>query len=360
MYFDITPKTSRKDLFGFDKECAEIERVLEQQRLIVLRGLRRTGKTSLMNVVYSEIKHPKLFIDSREIAKGRKAVYEHIGRTFYDFLRSISMYEKAKSYLEGLDIYVKLSFREEKGLSELAKRIDKMMEDRNDFFCLFIDEVQLLKPSGFDRFLAFIYDRLKRIKIILAGSEIGILDKFIGSEIGSLLYGRPKKVINLRRLERKDSITFLRTGFAQLKINIRENEIETAVDKLDGVIGWLTYYGFYRQELFHEVALSKTLKDSSKIIAAELKEFLNMRIAAKERYLFILASLSQEPLSWNEIKNFIIAKSGQPIPDSRLSNLLDQLQEYGFIEEKGGKYNLGDPIIKEALKFSAVRRDQGL
>jgi len=349
MYFDVMPKTNRKDLFGFDALCDEVEKAIDTNRMVVIKGLRRTGKTSLMNVAYNEIKHQKLFVDAREIEKGRNATYEHFGKAFYEFIRENNAYEKAKSYLEGLEVYVKLNFKEKKALAELAKRIDSMMEDRGQYFCLFIDEAQLLKPYGFDDFLAFVYDRLKRIKIVIAGSEIGILDQFIGSEAKGALYGRPKKEINLRRFKHEESIAFLQNGFKQLKMEISENEIEKTVGTLDGVAGWLTFYGFYRKELSSEKALSKTLEESSKIVALEIKGFLGARPSATGRYKLLLQGLSQSPLSWNEIKNFIIIKSGEPIPDSRLSNLLNQLTEYAFIEEKEGKYMLGDPIIKEAL-----------
>lgn len=350
MYFDITPKTKRTDLFGIKDICDEVEASIRDHRMIVIKGLRRTGKTSIMNIVHNELKYQKLFVDAREIEKGRSATYEYFGKLFYEFIRNRSTIEKAKSYFEGLDVYVKLNFKKKKALPELVKTINSMMEKEGDYFCLFIDEVQLLKPYGFDDFLAFVFDHLKRIKIILAGSEVGVLDHFLGSESSGALYGRPKKEIQLRRFRREESLSFLKKGFTQLDIKISDEEIEKTVDKLDGVAGWLTFYGFYRKELSHQKALSKTLEESSKIVAAELKRFFEVRPSAVERYKLALLGLSQSDLSWVEIKNFIIIKSGSDIPDNRLSNLINQLKEYGFIEEKEGKYTLGDPIIKEALE----------
>lgn len=350
MYFDIMPKSKRKDLFGIKEVCDEVEEAIKLHRMIVIKGLRRTGKTSIMNIVHNELKYQKLFVDAREIEKGKSATYEYFGKLFYEFIRNRSTIEKAKSYFEGLDVYIKFNFKKKKALPELAKTINSMMEKENDYFCLFIDEVQLLKPYGFDDFLAFVFDHLKRIKIILAGSEVGVLDHFLGSEANGALYGRPKKEIELRRFKREESLSFLKKGFIQLDIKISDGELEKTVDELDGVAGWLTFYGFYRKELSHQKALSKTLEESSKIVAAEIKRFLDVRPAAVERYKYALIGLSQSNLSWIEIKNFIIAKSGKSIPDSRLSNLLHQLTEYGFIEEKEGKYVLGDPIIKEAIK----------
>ena len=155
MYFDVMPKTSRKDLFGFDAFCNEVEAALKINRMVVIRGLRRTGKTSLMNVAFNEIKHEKMFVDARGMEKGRKETYAYFGNAFYEYIIKRSTIEKAKSYLEGLEIYIKLNFKEKKALSELAKRVNSMMKDQDKYFILFIDEAQLLKQYGFDNFLAF-------------------------------------------------------------------------------------------------------------------------------------------------------------------------------------------------------------
>ena len=68
MYFDITPKTKKTDLFGraylVDSVISSIQDA--SVRAMVLEGLRRTGKTSLMNVVLSEIKETHVKIDVRE------------------------------------------------------------------------------------------------------------------------------------------------------------------------------------------------------------------------------------------------------------------------------------------------------
>ena len=48
MYFDPAPKTKRKDLYNFDEELRKfIEAIKGSDRLILVTGLRRTGKASL-------------------------------------------------------------------------------------------------------------------------------------------------------------------------------------------------------------------------------------------------------------------------------------------------------------------------
>ena len=55
MLFGIKPKVRRADLFDFDEEFDRLSSLITDRltRLIVVRGLRRTGKTSL-NINYTQ------------------------------------------------------------------------------------------------------------------------------------------------------------------------------------------------------------------------------------------------------------------------------------------------------------------
>jgi hypothetical protein len=50
LLFDLMPKARREDLFDFDEELDRLTRLLgdSRTRLIVVKGLRRSGKTSLI------------------------------------------------------------------------------------------------------------------------------------------------------------------------------------------------------------------------------------------------------------------------------------------------------------------------
>jgi hypothetical protein len=70
MYFDEEPKTSRKDLYDFDEQYRRFLNLLgEGRRLIVVKGLRRTGKTSLCLTCLQEEGIPHLFVDCRKFAR---------------------------------------------------------------------------------------------------------------------------------------------------------------------------------------------------------------------------------------------------------------------------------------------------
>ena len=68
MYFDINPKTERKNLFGGEYSLNNLNEYLldNSTRLIIIKGLRRVGKTSLLNVALNELKIGSVKIDVRE------------------------------------------------------------------------------------------------------------------------------------------------------------------------------------------------------------------------------------------------------------------------------------------------------
>ena len=68
MYFDIQPKTKKEDLFGVDFALSSLLHHLSNPltRMVVIKGLRRTGKTSLLNVAIQEYKSYAVKIDVRQ------------------------------------------------------------------------------------------------------------------------------------------------------------------------------------------------------------------------------------------------------------------------------------------------------
>jgi AAA+ ATPase superfamily predicted ATPase len=60
----------------------------------------------------------------------------------------------------------------------------------------------------------------------------------------SPLYGRAVAEVSMRRLLRGEAVEFLEKGFAELGVEVGKSVIEEAVNTLDGVIGWLTYFGW--------------------------------------------------------------------------------------------------------------------
>ncbi len=80
------------------------------------------------------------------------------------------------------------------------------------------DEAQdFLYFPRFDSILAHVYDYLSHIKLVLAGSEIGLLDKLLGvRKVKSPLSGGPYTTITMRRLSRGKRWSFLRKALSKL------------------------------------------------------------------------------------------------------------------------------------------------
>jgi len=53
--FDERPKTNRSDLFGRERELNELKEKIDKP-LLLLTGIRRIGKTFVLNVFFNESK----------------------------------------------------------------------------------------------------------------------------------------------------------------------------------------------------------------------------------------------------------------------------------------------------------------
>lgn len=357
MYFDINPKTERKDLFGGDYALHNLKDYLQNNstRLIIIKGLRRTGKTSLMNVALNEIKAGSVKIDVR-----KSPYFER--KEFFPFLIEQikqkvkpSFWEKAISKISGVGItYKDLSldffFSKEENIHLFLQNLNQQLKKKNECLILAFDEIQLLKAIKFDYFIASAFDDYGQIKFLLTGSEIGMLDKFMGRmDYDSPLYGRAYMEVVLGRLKDEETNSFLELGFKQIGKNISFNEIKEVINQLDGIIGWTTYYGWLRHNnLSHEKALERVREEGKVLVKRELDQFLNTR-QAKSKYLKLLKFLAKGENEWDLIK-YAFLKEKIKVADSQLGLYLRELSDYGFIEKQAERYIISDPILLKAVK----------
>ncbi|MEM2926870.1 MAG: hypothetical protein QXO94_05355 [Candidatus Bathyarchaeia archaeon] len=103
--------------------------------------------------------------------------------------------------------------------------------------------------------IAHAYDYVKGIQWIVTGSQVGVLHDFLGvHDPKAPMYGKVLTRISLRRLSPEDSMDFLKLGFSQVHLTVDERVLTAVVEKLDGIIGWLTYVGVVslRRQRFDE------------------------------------------------------------------------------------------------------------
>jgi AAA+ ATPase superfamily predicted ATPase len=326
MYFDPKVKEKNEDFFDYADVRAELEKALNDKLvpMIVLYGLRRTGKTSLVRVVLNSLKKKYAWIDGRQIETRndfRDKIYEEAERLKHFKIKALT--------IKGFGISIS---QWSEGLVYLNKKRAVLV----------IDEAQLLKKFGLDNQVAAIYDNYSGIKTILLGSEIGMLKNFLGQNNAKApLYGRAVLEIHTHRLAKESARRFLAQGAAQIKKKISEKEIDEAIAELDGIIGWLTKYGWNRTQMEqreHKRALCKTI-DEGKYVTKE--EFKSFAARAEGKYTKILHIL-KGGAGWEQLKK----RTG--ISDKQLYLMLKRMISYGFVEKREKYYIIADPLLEAA------------
>jgi AAA+ ATPase superfamily predicted ATPase len=342
-YFTLEPKRRREDFYDMEDELNDFVSSLSKFRFIVVRGLRRYGKTSLILTGLNAADVKYLFLDCRLLRSATSS--------FDSFLSIIEAEVSKKSWARRL--IRNIDYFEVGGVIKFKfRRPDVLLgifENLGDAVVVF-DEAQELRNLKFklDGFLAYALDHLD-IRIVVSGSEVGLLHKFLRFEDPEApLYGRPHKTIELRPLTREAALDFLRRGFEQEGVDVSDDLLDEAVKNFNGVIGWLTYFGYnYARGLR---SMDPIIDAAINMVLAEVKHFLETRGLGGSRYSEALKTISaMERCSWSEVKRRLEAKFGR-IPDATLANILRNLMDYGLIVKVDDEYTIADPILRRAIK----------
>lgn len=335
--------------------------------LIVLAGLRRTGKTSLLLTGLNEMSNPSIVLDLRALAgqpyATRRDLIREIERGLNKLLEargklSVKLLEHLKR-LRGVEVSatgVSLSWggKNQLDLADLFDQVGKWASREGQRVVVAFDEAQELKKiAGIDvaKFIAHVYDYCRDVSIVLTGSAVGLLYDFMGVENPKApLYGRGRTEINLQHMPQEKARDFLLRGFRQAKVKVNSNMIGRAVEALDGVIGWLTIFGATCiKRGVSDSALDETLEAGKAIARQEFENFLREREAARRRYQVIVRHLANSPSSWSAIKGAIEADEGRVVNDRNINDLLTTLVKAGFVEKRDVEYVLTDFMLARAF-----------
>lgn len=350
MLFDLTPKENTSELFDRKMELAGLHDALQRdEKLTIVYGIRRIGKTSLIRSFISEKDFLSVFLDVRQIYYTHKntvpseAVYEQILRGFTDILLELGV---------STDDQISIFSTGENNITNLLSDINKWCLARKAKFLLAIDEAQYLRFSrkvSYDGVIAWSLDNLKNVFFVISGSEVGVLREMLDFEnTKAPLYGRFKNEILLKKFSNEESKEFLRRGFEEQSRKISDKEIDQVIERIGGLIGWLTYYGHYRttDKMNHDDALDRIFSEGSKIAISEVNDLIKK---SKTRYMTIMIAISKGMNSWADIKTYTVGKTGK-IPDSGLDMLLSSLIKFSVVEKDNeSNYVIVDPILKEYL-----------
>ena len=329
----------------------------------MILGPRRTGKSSILLTFLREFKIPHILLDLRGMAAGGELSEREFMLGLGDAIQTFLDQRKSKvrklrerlGEIQGVkvtpsSIEIAWGRKQRPSLASLSENLDAWAEEHATRIVLAIDEAQELRSLvqfRFPHLLAHVYDYLKNLVVCLTGSQVGLLYDFLKLEDPRApLYGRPVFEIKLRRLTEEEAEDFLKKGFEQTKVKVSQAFLREAVEKLDGITGWLTYCGWCAS--YKRPSIERILDEASKLAAAEVGEFLS-RSRSPRRYSEILNLLAVTPLPWSGIKRGLEASEGMEMDGSTFTNLLETLVKLGFVEKEDDLYRIADPMLRHGL-----------
>ncbi|MEM3815974.1 MAG: ATP-binding protein [Candidatus Bathyarchaeia archaeon] len=224
--------------------------------------------------------------------------------------------------------------REGLKLTELFQTVDQWAGKEKTRVIMTFDEAQILRSykgggkNDFRSLFAYCYDNLHNITIVLTGSEVGLFFEFLGlNESESPLYGRYAETITLKPFNDQTSRKFLIEGFKENGVKPPEEFIDKAVEKLDGIVGRLTYLGNKAiKEGFSSTTIDTVMEEASRIVGTEIGR---LEILSKY-YLLTLRALATGSESWTEIKRTVEAWTDIPLTNAQITRTLEKLIEMGL------------------------------
>lgn len=362
MFFDPRPKTKKEDLYDRLEELGQLFDALGYASMIVVTGLRRTGKTSFVNVALAECGCPYVVTDLRgmpynpshaDLVRRLEASFRNIDR------RWLSDLTGALEHLKGVSVLGnEVTFEWGKAgidLTELFAKVDGWAAKKGKKFVVAFDEIQLIRGDRqMLNFFAHVIDSYRNIVVMATGSEVGLLFDFLGfDKPKSPLYGRHFVQIQMKNFSVSMAGLFLAEGFKQTGIGYTQELIDYAVKKLGGTPGWLTLFGLRCRD---RKASSKELVDEVSAEAGKMaREEVMKMVDLSPRYAVILNFIARAvEANWSQIKSAVEVKEGRSITNHAISTLLKNLALAGIVSGAGGKYLIADPLLAEGIRAEGL------
>ncbi|BDC18719.1 ATP-binding protein [Acidianus sp. HS-5] len=367
MLFDVKPKEERKDLYDRDKEVDEIKESIERKVWLTVYGMRRLGKTSIVNVAVNDPNYIVVKVNLMRIYDPKKKKYPRsqfmglflesvnevvrkytMGGRVIRFISNILGIDE-KSFLEFslVKIRPKLKKFRSEDISSVVKELDELAKDNKKGLVIVFDEAQeLMKVNGinFPSIFHDVYDYCKNTTVIFTGSMVGLVENMLkGLEYEKPFFGRFIRKIKVERFDEEKSKDFLIKGFKEEGIEVKEEVINEAVRRFDGIPGWLTFFGAeysFRVKHGEKADINEIEMMAIEEVRREFKDFL-LSTQSPERYSAVVISLDRlggkgELSEVNKVVNSLI----EEVPEPRVYEILNRLVNLGFLEKEGEEYTL--------------------
>ena len=353
VYFDLRPKRDREDFFNYERELQRLLEAFRRERFVLVLGPRRVGKTSLLLTALSEVECKVLFIDVREAVEERgvseQSFLQEVENQVNSLLRRDTDREALRRCLETVGLDVQAGQVRVSQVLHFPRVLEALMrwgEFTGQRIVLAFDELQELRGMRIRwllNHLAYAYDHLEHTTVVATGSQVGLLfDTLRLHEPESPLFGRAFCEVCMGPLSPRAARQFLIEGFRQVGKKPPRTFITEAVQRLDGIIGWLTYAG-WKAAYEGVVDLEAILVDAGRLALSELEHFLRQRPQARTRYLSILQVLAAQPRRWSELLRAV------ELPEATLHRLLATLEKANLVTKRQGRYWIVDPVLAYAL-----------
>ena len=248
-YFDTSPKQTKSDYYNYNGNLENFLRLLSEVRLILVIGIRRLGKSSLVQVGLNEAGVPYLLIDARAGPSSLGDFLRAVEQSFAHFSRRnptlaaevVQRLNGGPRMAEGHEP-AQIHFTARTDLINFLDSLNQTSQDRKQRIVVAIDEAQRLRDLDeldLDEFLSYVFENFRSLEIVLTGSEIGLLNDIMQKpDLASLAVSR----ISIAPLTREQAKEFLTMGFDQRDLGEKLNDpfVTRAFDVLGGNVGWLT------------------------------------------------------------------------------------------------------------------------
>lgn len=181
MLFNLKPKESQSELFGRGEELDKFAGVLSAGNWATVLGPRMVGKTSLIKVALSEMKHRKtLYVDFLGVSSlggATKAIIEQVNK-------QKGFWQKLGEKIAGTDSFMVskegVSWSGKGAPSQTLRRVLAGLADKKNPTVVVFDEVQEIYPAT--------AQLIKVLKNVWDTEGGGILFVFSGSKFGFALW----------------------------------------------------------------------------------------------------------------------------------------------------------------------------
>ena len=373
---DTRPKSNREDFYGRTEQLASLFRYVGgREPLVVVSGLRRVGKTSLVKTALTSIENG-IFVDAFKLGAMETVTKSDVWDLFKNPIQAFLDRHRSKkdqmskflNSVSGISVGAAgagLQFNRprmtEHDLIALFDALNAWGVNNDETVVLAVDEAQEFARAA-DIDLAKIFSSFysyENVVIIMTGSKIGLLHDFIRTDdADGAFYGRGRMDIALDPLNFEESRDFLDRALAGVGTNVQAKDgtgaaaavargaiLNEAASELGGLVGWLVRFGRLCKENgeIKGEFVGLVREEGSVQARTEFCRFLHQSGLQRTRYEDLVRVLAGKNLKYGEFETYL--------QDEDMANCAVRLTKEGFLKtDERGRYSFSDPMLAHAFR----------